>query len=349
MISMGNTIPRIILACMSVGISGASPKSNIAKYERKVQFTIEMFYLSDTVLTKRLDEAGIRFEQYVEEYVQRISEILSQLEPAGSVTLLGTQKIESKDEDKLLVLDGENVMCTETLAKLLNYGMERPNMWPADTLVLATGRTILCGSRKDNRKIVKGASLPKGMCGNQKGIVVSDKDDGYASHLTAAHEIGHALGSPHDGTDTSRDCPASEKHLMTIKAYQDRKSTFSHCSVKAISEFLKTPQAKCLFEKAKRPSWCAATRNDSLSKEERLVLCERQMQHGDYVMYTKLSPNNCKVFCITASLNTNIATDTYWINVEDGANCDEPNTPKKCIKGNCVQETASIQDGIIED
>ncbi|KAL1474631.1 hypothetical protein MTO96_037829 [Rhipicephalus appendiculatus] len=311
---MGNTIPRIILACMSVGISGASPKSNIAKYERKVQFTIEMFYLSDTVLTKRLDEAGIRFEQYVEEYVQRISEILSQLEPAGSVTLLGTQKIES-----------------------------------VNTLVLATGRTILCGSRKDNRKIVKGASLPKGMCGNQKGIVVSDKDDGYASHLTAAHEIGHALGSPHDGTDTSRDCPASEKHLMTIKAYQDRKSTFSHCSVKAISEFLKTPQAKCLFEKAKRPSWCAATRNDSLSKEERLVLCERQMQHGDYVMYTKLSPNNCKVFCITASLNTNIATDTYWINVEDGANCDEPNTPKKCIKGNCVQETASIQDGIIED
>nr|XP_037273503.1 uncharacterized protein LOC119165426 [Rhipicephalus microplus] len=84
--------------------------------------------------------------------------------------------------------------------------MKWPHIWAADVFAFITRKTIIC-----RKRIVKGASMRNGICGNQRGIIVSDNGKPYESYPTLAHEIAHTMGVPHDGEGSSQGCPAIQE------------------------------------------------------------------------------------------------------------------------------------------
>uniref|UniRef100_A0A023G6N3 Putative tick metalloprotease 59 n=1 Tax=Amblyomma triste TaxID=251400 RepID=A0A023G6N3_AMBTT len=100
-----------------------------------------------------------------------------------------------------------------------------------------------------DRGAKRGAALQGGLCSPQKIAIV--KDNGRFSGVdTAAHELAHLFNSPHDGHGTSRQCPASARHLMNPHGQRTQPPKFSECSKRAIAEFIKSSAAFCL-----RPNW----------------------------------------------------------------------------------------------
>ena len=70
--------------------------------------------------------------------------------------------------------------------------------------------------------------------------------------IVAAHEIGHLLGSVHDGDAApsylrgpgAKSCPWSEGYIMSDRRYTSRGQLWSDCSVKQMRHFLSTTTAQ---------------------------------------------------------------------------------------------------------
>merc|ERR1711970_9280 len=74
------------------------------------------------------------------------------------------------------------------------------------------------------------------------------------SHLTFAHEVGHNMGSSHDGVGPTSDCPP-KGYLMASFAPSrptEENKRFSSCSLesinKAVQKLLNDPQRQCMVE-----------------------------------------------------------------------------------------------------
>lgn len=72
---------------------------------------------------------------------------------------------------------------------------------------------------------VSGLCHPRAACSLVEG-------KSFSAIYTAAHELAHSLGVPHDGSDSAIDCP-SEGHLMGLTLAKDS-YTWSSCSRKAL-------------------------------------------------------------------------------------------------------------------
>ncbi|KAL1485067.1 hypothetical protein MTO96_032195 [Rhipicephalus appendiculatus] len=106
--------------------------------------------------------------------------------------------------------------------------------------MLITSLDIICTKPTGQVQPVKGVAERGGICTDKKVILVSDwdPDELYVSYSNAAHELIHSLGSPHDGVETSKNCSASEQHIMAPVSSLNRKTTLSNCTKKIVGEFL---------------------------------------------------------------------------------------------------------------
>ncbi|XP_075529933.1 venom metalloproteinase antarease-like TfasMP_A [Dermacentor variabilis] len=131
---------------------------------------------------------------------------------------------------------------------------------------------------------VKGMTWRKAACGVKKVAIASDTGDFFRTSLSAAHEISHALGSPHDEEETSKGCPESDRHLMN--PYRElREGTYSLCSLKAINTFLKTPQAICLFGEVNIKLFQCSTslENNPQLRYQRMEECGKRMREEQVI------------------------------------------------------------------
>ncbi|XP_059177363.1 zinc metalloproteinase/disintegrin-like [Physella acuta] len=130
---------------------------------------------------------------------------------------------------------------------------------PHDHAVLMTSYDIYGGNDQGIRfNITKGLATVGGMCSTngESSSIVEDKG-AYQSEGVLAHELGHSLGSSHDGTNNN--CPSSLRYLMSDATYPESDVTrynpwkFSPCSSQAVAARLADlegdPSArKCLTE-----------------------------------------------------------------------------------------------------
>ncbi|KAH6930638.1 hypothetical protein HPB50_015747 [Hyalomma asiaticum] len=80
-------------------------------------------------------------------------------------------------------------------------------------------------------------------CSERKAAIIEDVPRTFTSAHTMAHEIGHLVGSAHDGSknpDSSVDptaCPAQEKKIMAPGMGTYMSYEFSYCSTAQIAQF----------------------------------------------------------------------------------------------------------------
>ncbi|XP_047493834.1 venom metalloproteinase antarease-like TpachMP_A [Penaeus chinensis] len=68
----------------------------------------------------------------------------------------------------------------------------------------------------------------------------------YVGVMTAAHEVAHNLGSPHDGKDGAEACSWDDGYIMSYVSGKSNKLFFSSCSQKLMKDYMSSDDGSCL-------------------------------------------------------------------------------------------------------
>ncbi|XP_072141235.1 metalloprotease mig-17-like isoform X2 [Dermacentor andersoni] len=94
---------------------------------------------------------------------------------------------------------------------------------------------------------IDGMAERAGVCTEDKFAIGEDKPPTYSGLLTMAHEIGHLLGSDHDGCTGAEDCPPEYGNLMSsIDRGMQNKSRLSNCSKVQIRRLITRLPPSCI-------------------------------------------------------------------------------------------------------
>ncbi|CAL1541294.1 unnamed protein product [Lymnaea stagnalis] len=211
-----------------------------------------------------------------------------------------------------------------------------------DHAMLLTSYDIYGGNDQGIRfNITKGLAYVGTMCSRSNGqssSVIEDKG-AYQSEGVIAHELGHSLGSKHDGQDNI--CTSSSRYLMSDSTYKSTNDTllnpwkFSECSSAAILSKLQE------LEKTNYLTDCLNPKSGSEVNTIGTTLADEQckMFYGNtsYVCRgSNLPPFStiCSEFSCRAP---GLSSCTILI-AATGTCCGRN---KKCIQGSCEATTSS--------
>lgn len=128
-----------------------------------------------------------------------------------------------------------------------------------DVIFLLTGDDGCVFSGQACEKRVTGVSYVGGACRRHwlmgaLNVAIGETDLVFRGVFTAAHEVGHLLGAPHDGEIGAEICTTNSGYLMSYNRSDPIKAhRFSICSINKFKEFLKTSSANCLWNRAVEP------------------------------------------------------------------------------------------------
>ena len=170
-------------------------------------------------------------------------------------------------------------------------------------------------------------------------VALVEDSGGYSGVIVAAHEIGHLLGSVHDGDGApsylrgpgAKSCPWKLGYIMSDRRYTSRGQLWSDCSVKQIKHFLSTSTAQCLYNVPTNTDFSLPGNSllpgSSLSLDQqcRADKGTRACYHDDRVC--------AQLFCYTNNYSGCYATRP----AVEGSSCGKN---KHCISGKCIQKSS---------
>ena len=168
-------------------------------------------------------------------------------------------------------------------------------------------------------------------------VALVEDSGGYSGVIVAAHEIGHLLGSVHDGDAApsylrgpgAKSCPWRLGYIMSDRRYTSRGQLWSACSVKQIKHFLSTSTAQCLYNVPASTEFSLPGNSllpgSSLSLDQQCKADKgtRACYHDDRVC--------AQLFCYTSNYSGCYATRP----AVEGSRCGQN---KHCVSGKCISK-----------
>ncbi|CAF0730538.1 unnamed protein product [Brachionus calyciflorus] len=189
-----------------------------------------------------------------------------------------------------------------------------------------------------NARAVTAGFCPGLICSNTR-YSLNEDFGGFSNLLTIAHEIGHNLGSVHDGFGVAISCPEAQKFIMAPSVSSGNLNRFSQCSINQFKSLLLNPtlsgvsqQAQCLTN---IPSNTPTEANLIQGKQPGEFLSaddQCKMAYGSSAsFYTLGSSSICEVLLCYKNSTTSMAEGS--VGAADGTLCD---SGKVCQLGKCT-------------
>ncbi|CAD6225370.1 GSCOCG00005644001-RA-CDS [Cotesia congregata] len=168
-------------------------------------------------------------------------------------------------------------------------------------------------------------------------------DEGFNGIATAAHELAHVLGVPHDGSASARyvggpgatRCKWEDGYLMSSNRFDKKAFTWSKCTKECFKHFLQLPIAKCLFNKP--------TMNRELPKilPGTLLSLDEQCAEAGALDACHHDERACTLLFCSRKNNSDDCFSTGP--AAEGSTCGNE---KICIQGQCVNKRQWRTPGI---
>ncbi|XP_049512619.1 uncharacterized protein LOC119464889 isoform X4 [Dermacentor silvarum] len=245
-----------------------------------------------------------------------VSQILTQLDPPGSILLRAIEINKIGPVDYVAVMENNAVNAPGTLGNLEKYSRTKKEMQFADAVIILIGFQTTHGAQETRRLDI---------------CVV-------------------CLGSTHDGAESTRECPANGGTIMSPRADGEIRPRYSECSRKAIKEYV-TKRAKCLFEEnypmeittetevASTTEVPTTTENPEHQKRK-WEKCESFLPKNQYLVKAEqmdwYNPT-CKILC-TAGSDMSDELTVYAVVAPDQIPCGNPDDSKVCKTGLCIHK-----------
>uniref|UniRef100_A0A023FUM2 Putative tick metalloprotease 1 n=1 Tax=Amblyomma cajennense TaxID=34607 RepID=A0A023FUM2_AMBCJ len=227
-----------------VGMSAMAPHTEKRAFLDSV--TIEVFYISDYEHTRHFWNRPEERIQYAAILMHSVSLRTQQLYTPAFIALTAIAGSFTTNESYVKLLGPNQLIGNETLFSLSKYMWANYTMRIADVVYLVTARDMIDVLPRGISTGVLGMAYRGKACSRYQVAAGEDKPGMLSGINTAAHEIGHLLGSDHDGYGTSSSCSDKDGYLMSPRAGGKNNFLFSNCSKNEIDSFMGSFDAYCL-------------------------------------------------------------------------------------------------------
>ncbi|XP_047493833.1 venom metalloproteinase antarease-like TtrivMP_A [Penaeus chinensis] len=219
--------------------------------------TAELYVIVDSTLAQQLG-SNTKVKQYLSVFWNGVNKRFATMsDPKVNLVLSGALIVrDSADEtyinDNVLLenyINGEN-----TLSSVSDWLFQKKASLPAyDVAYLMTGKDMADVESGMIKEGLAGIAWKGAACivasGNKRSFNTGMGEDMgayYVGVMTAAHEVAHNLGSPHDGKDGAEACSWDDGYIMSYVPGKSNKLFFSSCSQKLMKDYMSSDDASCL-------------------------------------------------------------------------------------------------------
>ncbi|XP_076182432.1 A disintegrin and metalloproteinase with thrombospondin motifs like [Ptiloglossa arizonensis] len=236
-------------------------------------------------------------------------------------------------------VDSKLVDADKALSGMAKYFYQEKRIpWNIYDIAMSTTHFDLCTKLDEHLcdPATLGYSYVGGACNRNfikktsSAVAVAEDNGGFSGIIPVAHELGHLLGSHHDGDPRDPgNCSSNDGYLMSSTLTLDENQfKLSNCSLNALRKFISEDRAKCLYDE---PPKATAIRTIlpgklmSLDEQCRKVYgggaCNKNSSSVCYRLDCEVLDSNGECAAIAAAA--------------EGSSCE---TNGICLDGQCVLE-----------
>ncbi|XP_054934199.1 venom metalloproteinase antarease-like TtrivMP_A isoform X3 [Dermacentor andersoni] len=303
------------------------------------EFGVELHFISDYNHSKHFEGRTDDHVMYVTLFMHSVSLRMDQLTPPVPIGITKIQVTSMDKEEYVALWDNGDLIGNETLKKLNDVIRKDNDYQKSDVVYMATGREMITLIPGGKSSYILGLSGAARACADERAAVGEDIPGKFSGVTTAAHEIGHLLGSPDDSPGKWGNCKTEDGYLMSRYAKGKRHFTFSNCSKNAIAAFLKLETSTCLTKR---------TNCHIVSFPNKALKLPGHVMSGDtycklfysgfaaaYFLELFAFLKKCKVPCLVKDKRINKLRFLTTI-APDGTRCDYNDRYKVCKNAICV-------------